>query len=99
MKTSFALCFVLLSGLVGAQAETTAQKLKYIKDITGVACSADHLTVYASPNRAASGNIDSAFVVVERGQLDARGDSWLYVSDNKTKRALGWVKLMALSCI
>ena len=100
MKISFACCCVAIAGLASASAETTAQKLKYLKDITGVSCSAERLAAYAAPNGRVSETIPPpAHVTVIRGRLDQRGHSWLYVSHDKTRRHVGWVKLLDVSCV
>jgi hypothetical protein len=99
VKTSFACLCVLLAGLASAHAETTKQKLQYIKDITGVSCSADRLTVYADANGAVAATLPAASVTIIKGKLDAKGESWLYVSNDKTTKPAGWVKLLDLSCI
>jgi hypothetical protein len=99
VKTSFACLCVLLAGLACAHAETTKQKLRYIKDITGVSCSAERLTVYTDANGAVVATLPAASVTIVKGKLDAKGESWLYVSNDKTSKPAGWVKLLDLSCI
>jgi hypothetical protein len=91
---------LLASPAASAETESAAQKLKYIKDITGVSCSAEQLTLYASPNGKASATVPApAYVTIKRGQLDGKGESWVFVSDEKAKKKTGWVKLDALNCI
>jgi len=90
---------LLLAGLADAQAETRAQKLRYIKDITGVSCSAEALAVRDKPDGAVVRAIPNASVTVLRGLVDDAGNSWLYVKDDKTRNPVGWVRLLDLSCI
>jgi hypothetical protein len=99
VKRSFACLCVLLAGLVSANAETTKQKLQYIKAITGVSCSADRLTVYADANGAVAATLPAASVTIIKGKLDSKGESWVYVSNDKTRQLAGWVRLLDLSCI
>jgi hypothetical protein len=99
VRTLFACLCVLLAGLASAHAETTKQKLQYIKAITGVSCSAERLTVYADANGAAVATLPAASVTIIKGKLDAKGESWVYVSNDKTRKPAGWVNLLDLSCI
>jgi hypothetical protein len=101
IKTSIiCLAAALLASPASAQTETRAQKLKYIKDITGVSCSAEQLPLYASPGGKASGTVPApASVTIIRGRLDGKGESWVFVSNDKAKKKTGWVKLDALNCI
>jgi hypothetical protein len=99
VKMSFACLCVLIAGLASAHAETRAQKLQYIKDITGVTCSADALAVHAQPNGPTVRAIANASVVILRGMVDEPGNSWVYVKDDSTNKDAGWVRLLDLSCI
>jgi hypothetical protein len=38
-------------------------------------------------------------VTVIRGRLDQRGHPWIYVSNDRTRKHVGWVKLPDLSCV
>ena len=100
MKTAIICLGAALGALGPAQAETKAQKLKYMKDLTGTSCSAEKLTVHASPNGAVTVTLPPpAYVTVIRGQLDAKDTSWVFVSADATKKQVGWVRLDDLSCI
>jgi hypothetical protein len=91
---------VLLAAFVPAKAETAAQKITYMKDLTGTSCSAARLAVHAAPNGAVTVTLPPpAYVTVIRGQLDAKGNSWVFVSEDATKKQVGWVRLDDLSCI
>jgi len=91
---------MLVAGLTLAQAETTKQKLRYLRDIVGVSCSAEVLTVYISPGSKVALTLPApAHVTVIKGKLDAKGDSWIYVKDEKTGKPVGWVKLLDVNCI
>jgi hypothetical protein len=99
MRTSFALLGLLLAGLGAAHAETRAQKLKYIKDITGVSCSAEALAVREKPDGTVVRAIPNASVTILRGLVDDAGNSWVYVKDDNTHKSAGWVRRLDLSCI
>ena len=99
MRTSFALLGLLLAGLGAAHAETRAQKLQYIKDITGVSCSAEALAVRNKPNDAVVRAIPNPSVTILHGLVDDAGNSWVYVKDDNARKSAGWVRLLDLSCI
>jgi len=99
MKALFACLCTLLAGLALARGETRAQKLQYIKDITGVSCSADALAVRNAPNGPVVRAIPNASVTILRGQVDDAGNSWVYVKDDRTRKEAGWARLLDLSCI
>lgn len=101
MTAAFSGLLVHLSGLTAARAETAAQKLRYIKALTGVSCSSQQrLVVHLAPNRSLSTTLPApAYVTVIRGRLDPQGNSWLFVSNDNTRKAIGWVKLRDLNCI
>jgi hypothetical protein len=98
-KILFACLCALLGGLALAQAETRAEKLRYIKDITGVSCSAEALAVRTTPNGPVARAIPNASVTVLRGQVDDAGESWVYVRDDHTRKEAGWARLLDLSCL
>jgi hypothetical protein len=100
MKTAIICLAAVLAALASAHAETKAQKLKYMQDLTGTSCSADKLAVHASPGGAVTVTLPPpAYVTVIRGELDAKGSSWVYVSHDATRKQVGWVRLDDLSCI
>jgi hypothetical protein len=99
MKISLICLGALLAGLVPALAESAAQKLR-LKDLTGTSCSAEKLNVHGAPNGPFNATLAApASVTVIRGQLDPQGESWVLVSNDKTKKRAGWVGLSDLSCI
>ena len=92
----------LLAAVVPAQAETNAQKLKYLTDLAGTSCSADKaLVLLIAPNGSGQGVTVAApaYVTVKGGRLDSHGGAWAYVTDEKTKTKRGYVRLEELSCI
>ncbi len=93
-------CIFLIGCVTAANAETSRQKLRYIKEITGVSCSAARLTVRSMPNGPIRATLPApAYVTIIRGELDPGGNSWLLVSDDNTRRTAGWVNLVDLNCI
>lgn len=100
MRTAIICLGAMLAALGPAQAETKAQKLKYMKDLTGTSCSAEKLAVRAAPNGAVTVTLPPpAYVTVIRGEVDSTGNSWVFVSHDATKKQVGWVRLGDLSCI
>ena len=99
MKALLTCLYALLAAAASAQAETRVQKLQYIKDITGVSCSADALAMHNTPNGAVVRAIPKASVTILQGQVDGAGNSWVYVKDDRTRKEVGWARLLDLSCI
>ena len=102
MRTLFASLCVLGIGLASAQAETVAQKQKYIKDLTGTSCTAANLPLSVRPaagDSKVSAKWPKGHATIIRDQVDSRGTSWVYVSNDDNKSQKGWVNLDDLNCI
>jgi len=103
MKKLLACLCVLATGLAAAQAETRAEKERYIKALAGTSCTAAQLPlkVYDHPteDRQEVGHWPKGHGTIKRGQVDRRGQSWVYVQNDDSPQQKGWTLLDDLNCI
>ena len=79
MKTSIACIVLFLGGIASAQAETRAQKLRYIHDLRGTSCTASNgpLAVHTSGGAVSGHWPAGSMVTIAGGKVDGRGVSWV----------------------